>query len=198
MTKWLCLSLLLMLLVSPSLAFSRDEAGIADSFVINSQTDLLLFFELEGSFPPKMEEGIQNGIPVTFSFFVELLEQQSNHSVPLLSKSFRHTIVYDILKDQYKVTLSERNGQELSYGDFSQAKRRMAMVSDFKIIPLATLKPEASYTVRIRSSLAKKGLPSQFNEMVTLLKLWDFQTDWQEFSFVVPKAIPIPEGGRVQ
>lgn len=200
MKKGVLLSLLLLsLVVAPSSAFSRGEVRIVDSFVINSQTDLLLFFGLEGSFSPKMEQGIQNGIPVAFTFFVELLEQQPGQNpVPLLSKSFRHTILYDTLKDHYTVTLNERNDQEVSYENFAKAKRRMEMVSDFKITPLANLKSQASYTVRIRSSLTKKGLPSQFNEMVSLLKLWDFQTPWQEFSFAVPKAVSAADGGRVQ
>lgn len=195
MKKGVVFIVLLLIVASPAWTFARSDVRITDSFVINSPTDLLLFFGLEGSFTPKMEQGIQNGIPVAFSFFVELLEQQTGQKpVLMLSKSFRHTILYDTLKDRYAVSLSECHDRDVFYDDFTQAKRRMAMVSDFKIIPLVSLKPQASYVVRIRSTLTKKGLPSQFNEMVTLLKLWDFQTSWQEFSFVVPRAIPIVEG----
>lgn len=187
--------LAVMLLCFPSSLLAREEVRVVDSFVISSQTDLLLFFDLNGSFTPKMEQGIQNGIPVAFTFFVELAEQQTGQPlVPLLSKSFRHTITYDTLKDRYTVVLSERNDQKIIYDDFDKAKYRMAVVSDFAVIPLSRLKPQASYTVRIKSSLTKKGLPGEVNEMVTLLKLWDFETVWQEFSFAVPKAIPTAVG----
>lgn len=191
------LFLLLLLFSWPVSLWAREEVRVVDSFVINSQTDLLLFFGLSGSFTPKMEQGIKNGIPVAFTFFVELLEQQKDQPlVPLLSKSFRHTITYDTLKDRYKVILSERNDQHIIYEDFSRAKYRMAVVSDFAVIPLTSLKPQASYTVRIKSALAKTNLPGEVNEMVTLLKLWDFETSWQEFAFAVPKAIPTAGGSQ--
>lgn len=189
---------LLLTLLLPATLLARGEVRIVDSFVINSQTDLLLFFGLQGSVTPKMEQGIQNGIPVAFTFFVELLEQQEGQSfTPIVSKSFNHTILYDTLKDQYRVILGERQEQEIIYTDFSKAKYRMAVVADFKIIPLSGLKPQASYMVRIKSSLTKKGLPGEVNEMVTLLKLWDFETSWHEFSFAVPKAIPLNNGGAL-
>ncbi len=192
MKKGSFLFFMMVLFLYPVSSWARDEVRVVDSFVINSQTDLLLFFGLEGSVTPKMEQGIQNGIPVSFTFLVELLEQKNGQqSTPVLNKSFSHTITYDTLKDQYTVTVEERNNQEIIYADFNRAKHRMAVVSDFEIIPLTGLKPQASYTVRIKASLAKKGLPRQFNEMVSLLKLWDFQTDWQEFSFAVPEAIPV-------
>ncbi len=188
---------LLLLFFCPLSSWARQEVRVVDSFVINSQTELLLFFGLNGSFSPQMEQGIKNGIPVAFTFFVELLEQQQGQPlVPLLSKSFRHTITYDTLKDRYKVILSERNDQQVIYEDFARARYRMAVVSDFVVISLASLKPQASYTVRIKSALAKTNLPGEVNEMVTLLKLWDFETSWQEFSFAVPKAIPIAGGSQ--
>lgn len=188
--------LLLLLVLCPSILLAREEVRVVDSFVINSQTELLLFFGLDGSFTAKMEQGIDNGIPVSFTFFVELLEQQEGQALTLiLSKSFEHTITFDTLKNHYKVVLSERNNQEVIYADFSKAKYRTSVVSDFVLTPLAQLKPQASYTIRIKSSLATKGLPGQVNEMVSLLKLWDFETNWQEFSFAVPKAIPVGTSG---
>ncbi len=192
MRKGAILLLLVVVLVWPTCLWARGEVRVVDSFVINSQTDLLLFFGLDGSFTPKMTRGIQNGIPVAFTFFVELLEQQAGQQlVPVLNKSFKHTIGYDTLKDQYSVVLAERNGQKIIYQNFAKARHRMAVVSDFMMIPLSNLKPQASYIVRIKASLTRKGLSGQVNEMVTLLKLWDFETPWQEFSFAVPKAIPI-------
>lgn len=189
---------LLLLLSCPASLLAREDVRVVDSFVISSQTDLLLFFGLDGSVTTQMEQGIQNGIPVAFTFFVELLEQQAGQQlVPLLSKSFRHTITYDTLKDRYKVVLGERNDHEVVYSDFTKAKYRMAVVSDFVVIPLKSLKPQASYTVRIKASLSKTDLPGEVNEMVTLLKLWDFETRWQEFSFAVPKAIPVMGGGAL-
>ncbi len=187
-----------LLLLCPSALLAREDVRVVDSFVINSQTELLLFFGLSDSFTPKMEQGIDNGIPVSFTFFIELSEQQEGQQISLvLSKSFKHTILFDTLKNQYKVVLSERNNQEVIYTDFNKAKYRTAVVSDFVLIPLARLKPQASYIIKIKSSLVTKGLPGQMSEMVTFLKLWDFETNWHEFSFAVPKAIAVNGNGEL-
>ena len=49
-----------------------QNATIEELIVTNSSTDLLLFLTVNDAFTRQMEEGIKNGIPVTFNFYVKL------------------------------------------------------------------------------------------------------------------------------
>ena len=104
----------LILLLSPSFAEEDLEPHIADILVTTSQTHLLLFCSIKNSFTPEMIEGIHNGIPVSFTFLVEL-EQVKNKwfDTTMTEMSFQHTLIYDSLKEQYEIYRSEKTQNPL-------------------------------------------------------------------------------------
>ena len=76
--KILGLSLLLLLLFfsGPRPAWSK-QAQISDIIVTNNQEYLLVYFYTKGCFTPDMNKAIQNGIPTTFTFLIELYKPRS-------------------------------------------------------------------------------------------------------------------------
>jgi hypothetical protein len=50
---------------------SRDP-NISDILITTSKSHLLLFCTINDSFTPEMIKGVHNGIPVTFTFYIEL------------------------------------------------------------------------------------------------------------------------------
>lgn len=185
-TCWLSFLLLILLACGAARSEAAQRATIEEAFVTNSQTDLLLFFRLQGAMSPEMEKGILNGIPLTFAFFVELHEHQGAESVQVASRSFSHTLHFETLKEVFNVDLSEHGVKEAAYSDLAAALAAMLQVHDLSVARLGLLKPGLRYTVKMRAQLAKQRLPDKFKNVMTFLKIWDFETKWHAVDFRMP------------
>ena len=175
---------------------AAEKARVQEAFVVNSQQDLLLYFNVDGAISAEMEKGILTGIPVTFSFFVELYEHQGEKGpIQIASRNFRHTLYFETLKEVFDVALSEHQRENVTFRDFEQATRAMVGVHDLSVASLSLLKPGFDYTVKMRAELAKQDLPEKFKNVMTFIKIWDFETPWAELTFTMaPDASGQAEG----
>jgi len=124
-----------LLLSGPITAWSK-QAQIADSIVTNNQDHLLVYFFTKGCFTPEMNKAIQNGIPTTFTFLIELYKPRSIWpNKHIASLKIHHTVKYDSLRDEYSIQLSERGNQTFVVKEFSKAQEMMADVSNIQLIP---------------------------------------------------------------
>ncbi|MBU2538982.1 MAG: DUF4390 domain-containing protein [Proteobacteria bacterium] len=164
-------------------AFAQN-ATIDELIVTNSSTDLLLFLTVNNAFTKQMEEGIKNGIPVTFSFYVNLERKRSTWvNQELVSLKFDHTLTYDTLKEEYSIVRSELPGQTFRTKSLFEAKKNMAQLNGLTIVPLKSLMPEAGYLLKVKARLAEKTLPLYFHHVIPFLSLWDFETAWYTVEF---------------
>ena len=160
------------------------DAAIDEIIVTNSDTDLLLYLTAKNCFTTEMEKAVHNGIPATFTFYVDLLKTRKNWpDHKLESHGFSHTLTYDNLKEQYLIELSEQNNKTITTGSLAQAKTLMAEVNGFKVSPLDDLTPDAVFQLKIKAKLARKTLPLYFHYLIPFFSLWDFETDWYTVEF---------------
>ena len=165
------------------LAFAQD-ATIEELIVTNSSTDLLLFLTVNNAFTRQMEEGIKNGIPVTFSFYVKLERKRNTWlNQELVSLKFDHTLSYDTLKEEYSIVRSELAGQTFRTKSLVEAKKIMAQLNGLNVSPLKILIPEAGYLLKVKAKLAEKTLPLYFHQVIPFWSLWDFETSWYTVEF---------------
>jgi len=160
-----------------------QNATIEELIVTNSSTDLLLFLTVNNAFTKQMEEGIKNGIPVTFSFSVKLERKRMWTNQELVSLKFEHALSYDTLKEEYSVIRSEMPGQIFRTKSLNEAKKTMAQINGFTLSPLKALIPEAGYLLRVKAKLAEKTLPLYFHYVIPFWSLWDFETEWYTVEF---------------
>jgi len=164
---------------------SGREASIEDLFVTNSDSDLLLYLTVRDCFTAEMETGLHNGIPATFTFFVDLY--QTKNAWPdrkIVSHVFNRTLTFDNLKEEYTI-ISSTNNNNATTQSLSQAKILMSELTDFSVVNLQRLEAGATYKLRVKVKLAKKTLPLYFHYLIPFSSLWDFETDWYivHFSF---------------
>jgi len=164
----------------PALA---QNATIEELIVTNSSTDLLLFLTVNDAFTKQMEEGIKNGIPVTFNFYVKLERKRTWLNQELVSLQFDHTLSYDTLKEEYSIVRSELAGQTFRTKSLAEAKKAMAQLNGPPISPLKALLPEAGYLLKVKAKLAEKTLPLYFHYVIPFWSLWDFETAWYTVEF---------------
>jgi hypothetical protein len=170
--------------VMPRAAEASQKATIDDFVVTNSDTDLLLYLTVKNCFTPEMETAVQNGIPATFTFYVELYRTRKGwFDKQLVDRTFYHTLTHDSLKEMYQIEFSEKD-RRITTGSLAEAKRLMAEVNGFKTIKLKQLKPGVTYRLLVKAKLAKKTLPLYFHYLIPFFSsLWDFETDWYALEF---------------
>ena len=161
-----------------------QNATIDELIVTNSSADLLLFLTVNNAFTKQMDEGIKNGIPVIFNFYVKLEKKRNTWmNQELVSLRFDHTLSYDTLKEEYSIVRSEQAGQTLRTKSLAEAKKAMAQLNGPPVMPLKALVPEAGYLLRVKAKLAEKTLPLYAHYVIPFWSLWDFETDWYTVEF---------------
>lgn len=160
--------------------------GFADLTVTTSANHLLFFGTLENGFTDEMIQGLHTGIPIQFSFFIELRETDSEEKEDILAAyETRHIINYNTLKDTYKVEIEESGKRFFTYDKLEDAQNTANELNGLKIIELSQIKPKTSYTARIRAELHKKTLPMGLHEVVPFVSWWDIKTKWYSITFTL-------------
>ena len=181
--KWI-VWFVLATLVMPASALAGNRALIRDLIVVNSTRDLLVYFTVEKAFSSEMEEAIRNGIPARFSFYVELVQEKKGWpDKVIVTLSFDRILLYDSLKEEYRVEFKGEN-KIFTTRTLEEAKKIMVEVHDFKIASLFELSLKGKYRLRVKSLLAKKTLPLNFQYILPFSALWEFETGWYSTEFV--------------
>jgi hypothetical protein len=179
---------LLILAAVPGLGLgqAKEETGaaITELTATTSDTHLLLFGSLHNSFTEEMIEGLHSGIPIQFSFFVELHQQTNTWTDKIVaSQTFTHTLTYDILRETYRVELEEDKRKIHSFTSLLEAENVLNELNGIKVIALSQLVPDSLYTLQVKAELFNKTLPLSLQHVVPFVSWWDIKTDWQRLTF---------------
>ena len=188
-----CKSILFNLIVLVIMLFStvagaqvaaEKKATINEMTATTSETHLIVFGTLENSFTSEMIELLHSGIPLRFSFYVELYKTTENWREELIiANNFQHIMTFDTLKENYKVTLEEDNHKVLSFRSLVEAQREMNEINGVKVVELKQLLPDNRYKLKMKAELYRKTLPLSLHNILPFLSWWDIQTDWHTLTF---------------
>ncbi len=174
---------LLIILLFPVLA-QADNASLSDIRVDNTQEHLLLNFRVIDCFTEDMKEAIDNGINITFTFFIKVYEVKTlwwDKKIADLTES--HDITYDSLKKIYLVRTSQDSNKTVSVEDFEKAKIIMSEIEGLQVADLGELHEGRRYKIAMMAELDKIRLPFYLHYVLFFLSLWDFETDWYTVDF---------------
>ncbi|MEE9543802.1 MAG: DUF4390 domain-containing protein [Thermodesulfobacteriota bacterium] len=179
MKRKLIIIMLLITTLLPALVQAKEAS--VDKLFVGKKPSLNISFVVTDAFKNEIEEGIKSGIPTTFTFFVELYRVRRMWPDKNVAKwTFKHTVKYDNLKEEYEVTLDD-SGKKVRTKDFEEMK--LLMVT-FDAIELKTKKPllkDRRYIMRVMAELDTVKLPFLLRHMLFFVKFWDFKTDWYIF-----------------
>lgn len=167
-----------------SVAGNEGGPGFSEITVTSSSSHLLFFAQLENSFTEEMIEGLHSGLPVKFTFFVELAPTEdgwkSDTSMILVTN---HIINYDTLKDTYTVEIEESGKRFHTFDNLQDAQQTANNINGLRITELSDLRPDTSYSIRVRADLYKKTLPMGLHTFIPFISWWDITTDWYSITF---------------
>lgn len=177
---------LLSVQTSPSVPRKNVEPAFSDITVTSSSSHLLLFAMLTNSFTDEMLQGLHSGVPIEFSFFVELAPtEQGWNSDKRISIDSRHLLSYDTIREDYTVEIEESGKRFFTFDDLRAAKKAANEINGLKVIRLEKLQPDTTYTLRIRAELYKKNLPMGLHKIIPFASWWDIQTQWHTITFTL-------------
>ena len=113
----LLLPLFLCLLANLMLARTlyAQNATITDFTVSNSESQLILYLTVTDCFTDDMESAIHNGIPATFTFYVDIYKKRANWPDKKIGEhEFNHIMEYDSLKKEYRIQREEKGVSKLT------------------------------------------------------------------------------------
>lgn len=166
------------------IAETKDTVQFKDVTLTTSSSHLLLFALLENPNQEKLEEALHSGIPMQFTFVIELIHIRKNWTnEELASLEFVHTLKYDTLKEQYQLQLTEQRNRSLTFTNLAEAMKIMNEINGLKVIALAKLTPDSSYKLRMRALLYEKTLPMNLHYVIPFISLGNIETEWHNIEF---------------
>jgi hypothetical protein len=166
------------------LALAEEAPEIKDIIVTTSDVDLLLFATVKNGFTQEMITGVKSGIPIIFTYQMELVKTSSKWvDTTLVESVVTHTLTFDETKQQYKITFSDQNGKVMTTRVIEEAKQLMAELNGVKVIALSQLIPDAPYAIHFKVTLKKGALPLGMHRLLPISALWNFETDWRTIEF---------------
>jgi len=170
----------------PAEADARSgQAELEDIVVTNTKDSLLVYFTVTNCFTDDMVRAVQNGIPTSFLFFVELYEKRTFwRDIEVESHAITHEIKYDNLRKVYIVRRSDGEDHVTMVNDFDDAKRLMTEIVGFKLADLSSLEKGKTYRVALMAQMDKVELPLGLHYIFLFVRLWDFKTQWYNIEFI--------------
>ena len=162
-----------------------QEARLENIIVTNTRDDLLIFLNVEGAFTEKMENAVLSGVPITFSYYINLYSIRNLwFDKKLTDTKITHTLKYNSLKKEFIVRRSWGNPEPLVVDSFETAKKMVCKIDSVVLIELDKLKKGRQYQIRAKAELNKKTLPFNLHYVLFFVSLWDFETDWYTIDFI--------------
>lgn len=168
----------------PAFGENQTNPAVDKVVIINNSDASQISFEIKNAFTKEIEEGIKSGIPTTFTFFVELYQKRGLwFDETAADMTFRHTVRYDNLKQEYEILLEEQPQSAMRVKEIGQAKKIMASSDNIVVKP--ALKKGEAYQLRIKATLDPVSLPFPLNYMLFFVSFWNYETDWYEKEFII-------------
>jgi hypothetical protein len=173
-----------LLFILPFRAYGA-EAKITDLLVTSTAENVLVYFRVADCFTKDMEDAIFTGLPITFTFLLEVYQERKYWLDKRESRlEIKHIIKYDNIKKIFYVSFTEKRGKRAAFTNLNDAKRSMSDLNDVPVVPRNLLKGDKQYYIRAKAKLGRVHLPLQMERILFFVSLWDFETDWHRHGIV--------------
>jgi hypothetical protein len=180
LTAWLIIGVFTLmnaitLEASPSLV--NIGVGTRDNIVVINA-------RLLDGFTTSIEEAIESGVPITFTFETELRQVNNFWNDSLISSNtINHTIEYDSLKKVYRFTaLGKGIKRKIATRNKQKYQQMMLTLKNIPISSIRRLGFKEKYYVRIKASLETNEFWFPFNHLFFFLPFDNFDGEWAESS----------------
>ena len=177
MRRWcLWLTLILVCLHTPPL--SARETRIMDARTLLADGVYRIGARVEFDFNETLHDALHNGVPLLLELRIEVLRKRDwmwPDVVAELRQRFR--LQYHALSRRYRVQNYSTDVQR-SFRTMNEALDYIGNVYDLPLIDANLLKPQQTYTVRMRADLDVEALPTPVRLWAYLGSEWSLKSRW--------------------
>ena len=161
-----------------------DSPNIVNIGVSTKGKYVVMNARLIDGFTEKIMEAIESGVPMGFTFEIELRKENTAWVDSLISSNIvRHKIQFDSLKKAYRFSeLGKKVRRKVITRNTSRFKKLMLTLKDIPIAPIYRLDPEEKYYVRVKADLETDRFWFPFNYIFFFVPFSDFETSWAQSS----------------
>ena len=171
-------------ITSPTIPSFADSPNIVNIGVATKGKYLVMNARLIDGFTEKIIEAIESGVPIGFTFEIELRKENTAWVDSLVSKNtVRHKIRFDSLKKAYYFSALGKNvRRKVITRKTSRYKKLMLTLKDIPIAPVFRLDPSEKYYVRVKADLETDRFWFPFNYIFFFVPFSDRETSWAQTS----------------
>ncbi len=171
-------------IVIPGTILAKENAVIENIKLANTRDDFLVYFHIKDAFTPKINQAVLNGIPTSFSFYVDLYKTEGSwFDKNIADIQIKSTLKYNSLKKKFSVSRPWKDKKPVIVQSFAAAKALMTEIDNLKILPLDMLVKGEKYQLRIRAKLDEVTLPLSLHYVLLFVSFWDVETNWYLINF---------------
>ena len=139
---------------------------------------------LVDGFNDSIMDAIENGIPISFTFLVELRQKNTLWNDTLVSSNtINHTIQYDSLKMVYRFSESGKSvKRKIITRNKENYQKLMLTLENIPIASTRRLTSNKKYYIRIKANLETDHIWFPFNHLFSYLPFNNFEAAWAESS----------------
>ena len=173
-----------LLIPAPIPCAFADSPNIVNIGVATKGKYVVMNARLIDGFTEKITEAIESGVPMGFTFEIELRKENTAWVDSLVSSNtIRHKIQFDPLKKAYRFSEVGKNvRRKVITRKMSRYQKLMLTLKDIPIAPLFRLNPDEKYYVRVKADLETDRFWFPFNYIFFFVPFSDFETSWAQTS----------------
>ena len=129
-------------------------------------------------------DAIENGLPISFTFSVELRQKNNLWNDTLVnSNTINHTVQYDSLKKVYRFSESGKSvKRKIITRNKENYQKLMLTLENIPIASTRQLTSNEKYYIRVKANLETDHMWFPFNHLFSFLPFNDFEAAWAESS----------------
>jgi hypothetical protein len=139
---------------------------------------------IESAFSDAIEKALLSGLPIHFTFFIQLDRQRSlwfDERIVALTET--HSVKFNPLKKEFFVERSWDGNFSTVTQSLAEVRRMMTDISGMRIVSMHRIEKGQDYRIRVRAELSRAKLPPSLQRMLLLVPALEFQTEWQAVTF---------------
>lgn len=168
-----------LIILFPSILNAKSEdAEIKNLLLSKKDNNIFISFSVRNAFTKEILKIIQSGIPVTFSFDIEVKKNRLLFpDKTIFKKEIIHKVKYSNLTKTYFIKKPYISEEPYLIHSEKMAKKEMTGINDLSL-SLPKLEKGAKYKVKVRARLREITLPFYLHKIFFFLSVWDFKTSW--------------------
>jgi len=178
--------LILTLTAGTAPAAADGKPHISGLELHQGESEVLLSAHLVTDLGEEMREALRGGVPLTFSYRINLTSKGSILGEKVVRKrEIIHTLEFDPVKQFYRFT-GEGYGKQpeiRTTRDEEEALRWLTEIVDWPLYPFHRLEKNLRYRVRVMATLRSVELPSVLGYLFFFTTIFNQETPWAQLDF---------------